>query len=169
MMNTSEINQLIEKFEHSSIREMSIHEGNFNLYLSKNERNHDVVNPQISGVTKAMGMEKLLIPAENASSTENDGKQNYQEISEETKTATVTSADKQINAPIVGTFYRSASPDDKPFVMIGQQMKKGDVVGIVEAMKMMNEIHATEDGEVTQILVEDGEMVEFGQAIIRYK
>lgn len=71
-----------------------------------------------------------------------------------------------IKTPIVGTFYRSPSPGSEAFVKIGSKVKRGDVLCIVEAMKMLNEIESEFDGEVTQILVSDGDMVEFEQPII---
>lgn len=74
---------------------------------------------------------------------------------------------KTIIAPLVGTFYRAPGPDEKPFVEVGQQVKKGDVVGIIEAMKLMNEITATEDGIVEEIVAEDGNLVEYNEVLIR--
>ena len=74
--------------------------------------------------------------------------------------------EKIITAPLVGTFYTKPSPDAKPFVQVGQMVHKGDVVGIIEAMKLMNEIKAKEDGVVSHFLVEDGKLVEFQQGLI---
>ena len=70
-----------------------------------------------------------------------------------------------VKAPMVGTFYRSPSPDAKPFVEIGQTVKKGDTVCIVEAMKLMNEIETDVSGVVKAILVENGQPVEYGQPL----
>jgi acetyl-CoA carboxylase biotin carboxyl carrier protein len=74
---------------------------------------------------------------------------------------------KAILSPMVGTFYRAPSPSSPPFVEIGQSVEAGDVVCIVEAMKMMNQIEAEHSGVVEAILVEDGEPVEFDQPLIR--
>ncbi|EJS88035.1 acetyl-CoA carboxylase biotin carboxyl carrier protein subunit, partial [Pasteurella multocida subsp. multocida str. Anand1_buffalo] len=71
-----------------------------------------------------------------------------------------------IRSPMVGTFYRSPSPEAKPFVEIGQAVKVGDALCIVEAMKMMNRIEADKAGVVKAILVNDGEAVEFDQKLI---
>ncbi|MEG2857084.1 MAG: acetyl-CoA carboxylase biotin carboxyl carrier protein [Clostridia bacterium] len=71
-----------------------------------------------------------------------------------------------VKTPIVGTFYRSASPESEPFIKIGSRVARGDILFIVEAMKMLNEIESEFAGEVKQILVSDGDMVEFGQPII---
>ncbi|MEO8213485.1 MAG: acetyl-CoA carboxylase biotin carboxyl carrier protein [Myxococcales bacterium] len=72
-----------------------------------------------------------------------------------------------INSPFVGTFYRAPSPDTAVFVEVGQHVKKGQVVCIVEAMKLMNEIEAEADGRVAEILAKNGEHVEYGQGLIR--
>jgi len=70
-----------------------------------------------------------------------------------------------VKAPMVGTFYRSASPDAKPFAEVGQAVKEGDTICIIEAMKLMNEIEADASGVVKAILVENGQPVEYGQAL----
>ena len=73
---------------------------------------------------------------------------------------------KPLTSPMVGTFYKSPSPDAKPFVEVGQSVKQGDVVCIVEAMKLMNEIESEFSGTITEICVEDGQPVEFGQVLM---
>lgn len=69
----------------------------------------------------------------------------------------------QVKAPLVGTFYSASAPDAAPFVKVGDTVKKGQVLGIIEAMKLMNEIESEYDGVVEAILVENGQMVEYGQ------
>lgn len=71
-----------------------------------------------------------------------------------------------ITSPMVGTFYKSPSPDADPFVTVGTTVKPGDVVCIVEAMKMMNEIEAEISGKIVEVCVEDGQPVEFGQVLM---
>lgn len=71
-----------------------------------------------------------------------------------------------ITSPMVGTFYKSPSPDSDPFVSVGASVKPGDVVCIVEAMKMMNEIESEISGKIVEICVEDGQPVEFGQVLM---
>ena len=73
----------------------------------------------------------------------------------------------EIKSPMVGVFYTSPSPDTKPFVEIGQKVKKGDVVCIIEAMKLMNELTADQDGEVVDICVSNGDVVEYGQPLFK--
>ncbi len=70
-----------------------------------------------------------------------------------------------VKAPMVGTFYRSASPDAKPFVEVGQTIKEGQTICIIEAMKLMNEIEADASGVVKAVLVENGQPVEYGQPL----
>ena len=72
-----------------------------------------------------------------------------------------------VKAPMVGTFYRSSSPDAKPFVEVGQAVKEGDTICIIEAMKLMNEIEADASGVVKAILVENGQPVEYGQPLFQ--
>ena len=73
---------------------------------------------------------------------------------------------KPLTSPMVGTFYSAPSPDAEPFVKIGQTVKEGDVVCIVEAMKLMNEIEAEFSGKIVEICVSDGQPVEFGQVLM---
>ena len=70
-----------------------------------------------------------------------------------------------VKSPMVGTFYRSSSPGAKPFVEVGSQVKQGDTVCIIEAMKILNEIEADKSGTITKVLVENGQPVEYGQPL----
>ena len=70
-----------------------------------------------------------------------------------------------VNSPMVGTFYASASPESKPFVTVGQSVKKGDTLCILEAMKMIYQVHAESDGKIVEILVDNAEPVEFDQPL----
>ena len=74
-----------------------------------------------------------------------------------------------VNSPFVGTFYRSASPDSPPFVDVGTVVKKGQVLCIVEAMKLMNEIEADQPGRLVEMLVQNGTPVEYGEALFRFE
>ncbi len=72
---------------------------------------------------------------------------------------------KTINCPMVGVFYTASAPDAEPYVTVGSKVKKGDIVCIIEAMKLMNEVVATESGTITEILAENGDLVEYGQPL----
>ncbi|SRR5713226_6899725 len=74
-----------------------------------------------------------------------------------------------VNSPFVGTFYRSASPDSPVFVDVGQMVKKGQVLCIVEAMKLMNEIEAEQPGRLIEVLIQNGSPVEYGEALFRFE
>lgn len=74
---------------------------------------------------------------------------------------------KIVTSPMVGTFYLKPSPNAKPYIEIGKQVKKGDVLCIIEAMKLMNEIECEEEGTIAEILVKDGEPVEYGKPLFR--
>lgn len=74
-----------------------------------------------------------------------------------------------VNAPLLGVAYAAPAPDADPFVKVGQSVKKGDIICIIEAMKVMNEIEADRDGVVAEILFENGKMVEYGQPLIALK
>lgn len=76
-------------------------------------------------------------------------------------------AGKFVKAPIVGTFYAASAPDQPPFVKVGDQIKKGDVLFIIESMKLMNEVQSEIEGTVAEILVGNGEAVEYDQPILR--
>lgn len=86
---------------------------------------------------------------------------------QETVNAPATSTGKTIDSPMVGVFYAAPNPDSKPFISVGQTVNKGDVVCIIEAMKIMNEITADESGKVTEVLVKNGDVVEYGQPLFR--
>ena len=74
-----------------------------------------------------------------------------------------------IKSPMVGTFYSKPSPEDEPYVEVGKRIQKGDVLCIIEAMKLMNEIESEFDGEIVEVLVKDGEMVEYGKPLFIIK
>ncbi|HET7787769.1 MAG TPA: acetyl-CoA carboxylase biotin carboxyl carrier protein [Myxococcales bacterium] len=74
-----------------------------------------------------------------------------------------------VNSPFVGTFYRSASPENPPFVDVGTVVKKGQVLCIVEAMKLMNEIEAEQPGRLVEVLIQNGSPVEYGEALFRFE
>ena len=76
---------------------------------------------------------------------------------------------KIIKSPMVGTFYLKPDPNSNPYVEIGKKVKKGDILCIIEAMKLMNEIECEFDGEIAEILVKDGEMVEYGKPLFKIK
>lgn len=84
-------------------------------------------------------------------------------------TASVAKSGSVETAPMVGVFYTSPSPNDPPFVKVGQKVQAGETLGIIEAMKIMNPLEATQSGIIAEILVDNGEVVQFGQPVVRYQ
>ena len=90
-------------------------------------------------------------------------------VNEIVETETKEDNCKIVKSPMVGTFYLKPDPNSNPYVEIGKKVKKGDILCIIEAMKLMNEIECEFDGEITEILVKDGEMVEYGKPLFKIK
>ena len=151
-MDLRKIKKLIELLEESGIAEIEVKEGEESIKLS---RASQVQQP-------IMNMQNLDIPAQVNQTPEPSAK------SQENKTDPISDGDT-IDSPMVGTFYRAASPDSKVFVEKGQKVNKGDTVCILEAMKMMNQVTAEQSGTIIEILVEDAEPVEFGQPLFIIK
>ena len=144
-MDIRKVKKLIEMLENSNLEEIEIQEGEESVRLVKSHGNLQNIAPQ-----------SIVIPQEN--------KQEI--ITEEIQSSEETNEDSNsINSPMVGTFYASASPGAKPFVSVGDIVAEGDVVCIVEAMKMMNEIKSEFSGKILSINVENAEPVEYGQSL----
>ena len=142
-MDIRKIKTLIEMLEESNLNEIEVSQGDESVRISKGKDPLDYVeNNQIN--TSISSQEKV--------SKNEDETRKF--------------VGNQVKAPLVGTFYRKPSPDSDPFVKVGDIVKKGQVLCIIEAMKMMNEIKSEFDGEVSSIEIEDGQPVEFGQTII---
>ena len=139
-MNTKEIQELIAVFENSNLSRMEIEASDIKLKMEKPVGDVQIVSTPVS-------QPKTIEVNEEKTETKKEG--------------------YWVKAPIVGTFYQSRAKGSTPRVEIGQQVKKGDVLCIIEAMKVMNEIHAPMDGVIAEILVTDDSMVEFDQELMR--
>ena len=104
------------------------------------------------------------LPVENLSTKKEENVETKEEKSERT-----LEEGNIVKSPMVGTFYLKPSPDREPYVQVGQRVKKGDVLCIIEAMKLMNEIESEFDGEIIEILVNDEEPVEYGKPLFIIK
>lgn len=153
-MNIKEIKELIEIIDKTSISELKIEEKDVKIKISK-EKKTEVVYETVSVPTAIK--EETKVETKN-SSNENIITEKIDTISNEN--------DKIIKSPIVGTYYSAASPENPSFVKIGDKVKSGQTLCIVEAMKIMNEIKSDIDGEVIDILVENEDIVEFNQPLI---
>ena len=143
-MDIRKIKTLIEMLEASNLKEIEVSQGEESVRISKS-----------SGEIKVLQDSNIGINNESQSINKIDNNQIENEIK-----------GNQVTSPIVGTFYRKPSPDKEPFVKVGDIVNKGDVLCIIEAMKMMNEIKSEFDGKISSIEVDDGQPVEFGQTII---
>tara|TARA_Y100000768_G_scaffold388366_1_gene383826 strand:- start:6981 stop:7439 length:459 start_codon:yes stop_codon:yes gene_type:complete len=148
-MDLRKIKKLMELLEESGIAEIEVKEGEESIKLSRNI----VTNtPQVQPVYQ-QSIPVTQQPVENNTEDTN----NKDPVPESNKNT--------VNSPMVGTFYASASPESKPFVIVGQSVKKGDTLCILEAMKMMNQVQAETDGTILEILVDNAEPVEFDQPL----
>lgn len=137
-MEIDDLKELIDLLKETDITDLQLEKEGTKIRI-KRER---MLSPMEIQVQKLGGLQEKII-----STTE-----------EETRLITITS-------PIVGTFYRAPSPEAAPFIEIGSRVKKGQVLCIVEAMKLMNEIESESDGTIIKVLVENGQPVEYGEPL----
>ena len=152
-MDIRKVKKLIELLEESNIGEIEIKEGEESVRISR------YGNQPAAPVTYAAPAPVAPAPAPAPAAAEAPA-------AEAAAPAAVPVADNAVLSPMVGTFYRSPSPEAPSFVEVGQTVRVGDVLCIVEAMKMMNQIEADRAGTVTAIHVQNGEAVEFDQPLI---
>lgn len=151
-MDIRKIKKLIEMLEESNLAELEIKEGEGSVRISRSPSGVYVqpTAPAYMPAPQAAAPAPAAAPAAPAPAAEK----------------TDAPAGHAVKSPMVGTFYRSASPGNPPFVEVGSQVKAGDVVCIIEAMKMMNQIQADKNGVISAILVGDGEPVEYDQPLV---
>ena len=149
-MDLRKIKKLMELLEESGIAEIEVKEGEESIKLSRNITSS-------ASPFQQMVQQPMMAPQQ----------QEPQAISqvENTKNDSLSENRNTVNSPMVGTFYASASPESKPFVTVGQSVKKGDTLCILEAMKMMNQVQAESDGKILEILIDNAEPVEFDQPL----
>jgi len=144
-MDLRKIKKLMELLEESGLSEIEVKEGEESIKLSR-----------ISGIQPQENVVNVATPQASSKLDKDVGKKDIPD-------------GDVITSPMVGTFYRSASPDSKPFVEKGQKINKGETLCILEAMKMMNQVSAETGGTIIDILVDDAEPVEFGQPLFIIK
>lgn len=154
-MNLQEIKKLMELFSNSEIAKLNLKNGEFEIKLEKH-------TASVVASAHVASMPVISAPATQiAQNTES-----AQAQSTPTASAPVASGDF-ITSPMVGTFYRSPSPGAAPYVNVGDTIKKGQTIGIIEAMKIMNEIEAECDCKILSIEVDDATPVEFSTNLVR--
>ena len=162
-LDHEDLNRLIEKISKSDIQEFSLEGEDFKLEIKRNlfDKNQ-ITNNLVSNTS----FDRQTI-ANQKSINENVS------IVNEPKVPQVAPPGRsdltEITSPMVGTFYRAAAPGEEPFVEVGNNVKGGQTICILEAMKLMNEIESEFNAEIVEILVENGTPVEFGQVLMRVK
>jgi acetyl-CoA carboxylase biotin carboxyl carrier protein len=147
-MDLRKLKKLIDLVQESGIAELEITEGEEKVRIAKGGQVSIAHAPAAPLPAPMLAAVAAAAPGAGAGVAESPGR-----------------AGHTLNAPMVGTFYRAPAPDAKPFVEVGQQIKEGETVCIIEAMKLMNEIEADASGTVVEILVENGQPVEYGQPL----
>jgi len=148
-MDIRKIKKLIELLEESGIAEIEIKEGEESVRISRGGTGNQMI-PQYYAAPQALPASAAAAPVAQPATS---------------PTATRASTENVVPSPMVGTFYAASSPTTKPFVAIGDEVKVGQVLCIIEAMKMMNQIESDRAGKVTAIMVKNGDPVEFGQPL----
>lgn len=164
-MQYNEIKELIEIFEKTDLNDMEVQLDNARVRL-----NRGPVSPWAG--MPAMPQAPVMAAPEGAAVKQEAAPETSVAAEKPEPVAEEVSEDRGgqvIKAPIVGTFYQSSAPDEAPFVKVGDTISEGDVVCIIEAMKFMNEVNSQVSGTITEVLVQDGQFVEFGQELFRVK
>ena len=162
-LDHEDLNRLIEKISTSDIQEFSLEGEDFKLEIKRNTFDQNqVINNLVSNTSfdkqtianpKTINDNIPLVNEPEAPQVDPPGRSDLTEIT----------------SPMVGTFYRAAAPGEEPFVEVGNSVKVGQTICILEAMKLMNEIESEFNAEIVEILVENGTPVEFGQVLMRVK
>jgi acetyl-CoA carboxylase biotin carboxyl carrier protein len=162
-LDHDDLNRLIEKISTSDIQEFSLEGEDFKLEIKRNVFDQNqVINNLVSNTSfdeQINANQKTIndnIPVVNEPEVPQVAPPGRSDLTE-------------ITSPMVGTFYRAAAPGEEPFVEVGNNVKVGQTICILEAMKLMNEIESEFNAEIVEILVENGTPVEFGQVLMRVK
>ena len=162
-LDHDDLNRLIEKISASDIQEFSLEGEDFKLEIKRNIFDQNQV---INNLVSNNSFDKKTIANQK---TINDNIPIVSEPEAPQVAPPGRSDLTEITSPMVGTFYRAAAPGEEPFVEVGNNVKVGQTICILEAMKLMNEIESEFNAEIVEILVENGTPVEFGQVLMRVK
>ncbi len=154
-MDLRKVKSLIDLVSESDISELEISEGQDKVKIVKTAKNSESYTPSIP---------KDHITSDVRQEENNSIDKSLKDLKRQ---SSVKEEGLLIVSPMVGTFYRAPSPNSEPFINIGDQITEGQTLCVVEAMKLMNEVPSDKNGEIKEILVENGQPVEFGQALFR--
>ena len=161
-MKFQEIQKLIQLLADSNVSELNIKEGEFEITIQTDKVTQQVVVSAPSAPAAIPVAPATPAPTPAAAPSKSRSKR---EKAPESPTEESAPSGVEQKSPMIGTFYRKSGPDKPAFVKIGDTVKKGDVICIIEAMKLFNEIESDHDGVITKVLVEDSSPVEFGQPL----
>lgn len=164
-METKEIFQLIENLKSTDYVHVEIQQNGTHVLLSKTPIAAAVSQPVVQTIAQPAVSAQASVSAPVIVNQLDEVKANESEV----KPVVTTQNLHSVKSPIVGTFYQSSTPDAPAFVKVGDQVKKGDILCIIEAMKLMNEIESDADGEIVEICVANEGPVEYGQPLFKLK
>lgn len=165
-MDTKFISELADIINAKDLCELEYSRNDEKILLVKNYESHERHNKKLENINENFDNKNKNFDNENKNETKNNINSSNNDI--ENKSTDVEECEK-IKANIIGTFYDKPSPDEESFVSVGKTVKKGEVICIIESMKLMNEIKAPFDCEILSINVENEEIVEFGQDLFDVK
>lgn len=157
-MDFKEIQELVKMFSKSGIGELKIEQENFAIKLKSNESFTQIVS---GGMVTSMPMTAAPV----AQAAPISGAPVSPSSEDKAPAAKSGGNEKSIKAPMIGTFYRSGGPDKEPFVKVGDRVEVGQVICIIEAMKLFNEIESDQAGTITKVLLNDASPVEYDQPL----
>ena len=161
----TQIRELLTLLSQTDISELSLKSGDFELTVRKDQ----VGDRPASSVTLGGAEGLTLTPLPSAPVSPSPTPPPPATVSPPTPSPLANEKLQEITSPMVGTFYRSPAPDEPPFVDVGDRIRSGQTVCIIEAMKLMNELEAEVAGEVVELIAQNGEPVEYGQVLMRIK
>ncbi len=164
-MDLKQIKQIIEIMKRSELTEFAVEEEGFKLKIRRGNNGLPVVTSGRSSAHPFVGTADTVFPIALPPAGGSASPTPLAPVGPAAEEAGVT----YIKSPMVGTFYRAASPESKPFADVGTKTVENTVVCIIEAMKIMNEIQAETKGTITEVLVENGQPVEYGQRLFKVK
>lgn len=165
-MNIDEIMKLVKAVSDYNLTSFELEEGNVKISLKREKEMPQIVTvgaPALDAASAAVSAQMMgaAMAAQAAPAPQSGAAEGGADAGIE--------SDKVVTSPLVGTFYSASTPDAEAFVKVGDTVKKGQVLGIIEAMKLMNEIESEYDGVVEAVLVKNEEVVEYGQPLFRIR
>ena len=156
-MEINDIIRLMQAVTENGLTSFKLEEGNITLSIKREKEIVAVAGTAVPAGTAGIAVQPQLLEAGASGPASGEAEKGG------------ISSDKVVSSPLVGTFYNAASPDSEPFAKVGDTVKKGQTLGIIEAMKLMNEIECEYDGVVEAVLVNNEDVVEYGQPLFRIR